>query len=63
MANKELRELRKQVHAKIDPLWKSGDMPRGKVYAKLSRAIGKTYHTGESDEAQCKQILELDLTS
>lgn len=62
MANKELREWRMKVHAHIDPLWKSKKISRGKLYGKISRLIGKTYHTGEMNIEECKKILEFNLT-
>lgn len=39
--------LRKQIHAVLDPLWKSGAMNRGALYAAISGHIGWTYHTGD----------------
>lgn len=44
---KEIREARKHIHALIDPMWKSKLIKRGALYAKLSEAIGCTYHTAE----------------
>lgn len=61
MEGKELRLLRRKVHAKIDPLWQSGKMSRGYMYEKISKALGFTYHTGESDEETCLKVLELDI--
>lgn len=55
----ETKKLRMQVHALIDPVWKSGDMKRGKVYAILSEEIGRTYHTGETTADECRKILAL----
>lgn len=43
----KLREARKHLHALIDPIWKSGQMPRRALYAKLSAALGREYHTAE----------------
>jgi len=59
MANRELRDWRKKVHAVIDPIWKTGKLPRDVVYARLSEALGYRYHTGESDIPTCKKILEM----
>ncbi len=61
MTNAETREWRKKVHEKIDPLWKSGKISRGKLYRNITRQLGlkKSYHTGYSDIEQCKKILEL----
>ena len=35
MADKELREARMAVHAKIDPLWRSGRHRRSDVYRRI----------------------------
>ena len=44
----EIKDARKHIHRILDPLWKTGRMPRGKVYAKLARAMGtQEYHTAE----------------
>lgn len=59
MTNAEGREWRKKVHARIDPIWKSGKMERRKLYGKISGLIGKPYHTGEATIEECKKILEL----
>lgn len=43
-----LRDARKHIHALVDPLWRSGKMKRGQLYAKLAASIGaRSYHTGE----------------
>lgn len=55
----ETKKLRMEVHAVIDPLWKLGKMKRGHVYARLSKAIGRTYHTGETTAEDCRKILEI----
>jgi hypothetical protein len=45
---KELRDARKHIHALLDPLWQTGKIKRGKLYAKLADGLGsKSYHTGE----------------
>lgn len=51
----ELRKARKKLHALIDPIWMSGKMKRGELYAAIGRDIGKEYHTAEirtMDEAR-----------
>jgi hypothetical protein len=57
MANKELRQWRMKAHAHIDPLWKSGQMKRGAMYAKLQKTFGFEVHIGESDIELCQKIL------
>ena len=61
ITNAEGREWRKKVHAKIDPLWKSGQIKRKDLYARISKKIGKTYHTGETTIEDCKNIFLLEL--
>ena len=61
MADAELRKLRMAVHAKIDPLWRSGDHRRKDVYKALSKQLGYQYHTGESTKETCRQVLELEI--
>jgi len=58
MANRELREWRRKAHAAIDPLWKSGKLKRGHVYAKLKDLLGTEIHVGESDAEMCRKIIE-----
>ncbi len=47
IADKKMRNARKHIHAILDPLWKSGGMSRKRIYARLSKALGREYHTGE----------------
>lgn len=61
MAGKELREARMAVHAKIDPLWRSGGHRRSDVYRYISEKLGYQYHTGESDIETCNKILEMEI--
>jgi hypothetical protein len=59
LANAELREWKKKAHAAFDPIWKSGEMSRGKAYALLAKAMGvNEIHIGESNIETCKQIIE-----
>lgn len=62
MANKELRNARMKAHAVIDPLWRSGKMKRGQLYAKLNRHFGKHVHIGESDLKLCDEIIQFAAT-
>lgn len=43
----ELKKARMHIHALIDPVWKTGKVSRGKLYAHLSAQLGYEYHTGE----------------
>ena len=49
----EIKKYRKQIHAVLDPLWKSGKYTRKELYSKLSGKLGRTYHT-----AQLKTVAE-----
>jgi hypothetical protein len=49
----EIKEARKHIHAILDPLWKTTKCKpkakgqRRKIYAEISKRIGKQYHTAE----------------
>ena len=61
LAKKELRELRKQVHALFDPMWRDGEMKRGKAYRLLSEEMGipiEQAHIGEFREADCRKAVK-----
>jgi hypothetical protein len=44
---KEIKNARKHIHALLDPIWKTGIMRRGAVYAYLSDKMGREYHTAQ----------------
>jgi hypothetical protein len=44
---KEIRDARKQIHAVLDPLWKTGKLKRRNAYGQLSKRLGREYHTAE----------------
>ena len=45
---KELKNARQHIHKVLDPIWKNGKMPRGKLYALIAKEIGcAEYHTAE----------------
>lgn len=60
LADAELREWRKKVHQKIDPIWKSGRMTRKNMYKMLNRLVNKEFHVGQCDIEMCKKILDVD---
>ena len=41
----ELRDARQHIHRLLDPLWKGGGRSRGRIYALVSKKLGKRYHT------------------
>ena len=45
---KDMRNARQHIHRILDPIWKSGKMPRGKLYARIAAELGiEEYHTAE----------------
>ena len=42
-----IKRARMLIHALIDPVWKSKQIKRGKLYGALSSRLGYEYHTGE----------------
>jgi hypothetical protein len=57
LANRELRELKKEAHHWFDQIWKSGKMSRSEAYDWLSKQLDipvKYTHIGMFDEALCK---------
>ena len=45
--NQDIRNSRKHIHGLIDPLWKSKKIGRSELYAKLSKKLGRQYHTAD----------------
>ena len=43
----EIKKKRQEIHRLIDSVWQCGRMRRGDIYKKLSKAVGKQYHTAE----------------
>lgn len=53
---KEITAKRKEIHAVLDPLWKSGKFTRNGIYREIARRLGRrTYHT-----ANIRSIEEAD---
>lgn len=44
---REIKSARMMIHRTVDPIWQSGAISRAKLYKKISREIGKQYHTAE----------------
>lgn len=62
VANYRLRQLRQQVHAHFDSLWKQGGMSRSAAYNWLRHRMGleaRECHTALFNEKQCKEALRL----
>lgn len=43
----EVRKARKEIHAILDPLWRSKKIRRGAAYKYISNRMGYEYHNGE----------------
>lgn len=44
----EIRKARQHIHRALDPIWKSGSIPRKSLYRRLANTLGlKEYHTAE----------------
>ena len=42
-----IKEYRKKIHAVIDPLWRSKKIDRGEIYRRLTKVLGREYHTAD----------------
>ncbi len=57
LANKNLRELKKEAHKYLDEIWKSNEMSRSDTYIWLSKKLEiplEYTHIGMFDENLCK---------
>ncbi len=52
LATKEVKRWRMMIHQLLDPMWQNGLIKRKHAYARLSKALGHTYHTGEIYSAE-----------
>lgn len=43
----DMRRARGHIHNLIDPLWESGRVKRGALYARMSEKLGFKYHTAD----------------
>lgn len=62
IANKELRELKRQAHEAFDPIWEKGFLPQKAAYMVLSAAFGlppDQTHIGMFDEEMCMKVTRL----
>ena len=61
LANKELRELRKQAHNLFDRLWKSGEISRSDAYFALAFRLGippERCHIGQFDKIMIDKAIK-----
>lgn len=53
-----IKNKRLEIHRMIDPIWQSGQMPRGKLYREIARRIGRPrYHTAEIDSLEAAEAV------
>lgn len=60
----QIKEARRHIHELIDPLWKYGEIKRGKLYRMISNKLGYEYHTAEIrsiDEARKVYIIAREI--
>ena len=57
LANKELKLLRQQCHALIDPIWQNGILNRYEVYARIKKQF-QIEHIGESTKEECLRLIK-----
>ncbi len=58
IASQQIKNYRKAIHAKIDPLWKHGKYTRKALYKNLSKKLGYEYHTANLKTVEeCKRVL------
>ena len=55
---KEIKAARQHIHRILDPIWQSGRMARGKVYAIIAERLGRAnYHTANiRDLAEARKV-------
>ena len=62
LANKELREARKQAHSAFDRIWETGQLTRQDAYDMLSIILSipsEECHIGMFDLDNCKRVCDL----
>lgn len=55
LANHRMTKIRRRLHEKIDPIWKSGKMSRKALYRLLSKKLGRRFHV-----ATLRNVLEAE---
>ncbi len=61
IANREIKNWRMKIHAKLDPLWKQKAFSRKNLYKTISKRMGiEAYHTAElTTVADCQKVLSI----
>ena len=58
LADQHLRKAKMRVHAKLDPLWRTGQIKRSSAYARLADHLGipaSECHVGMFDLERCQR--------
>lgn len=53
----KIKHARRNIHSILDPLWKEGLIPRGKIYNQISQELGRKYHTAEIRSLQEAEVV------
>lgn len=62
LANREMRDLKVKCHSLFDPIWKNKEVPRGKLYGRLSNILKinkKDCHFGHFDVDMLNECLSI----
>lgn len=63
MATPKVRQARNALHKLLDPLWRSGQMTRSKLYAevacRLDYPAGRAFHIGELSLEECQEAHQI----
>ncbi|WP_131667419.1 zinc-finger-containing protein [Psychrobacter pygoscelis] len=58
IATPEIKQLRMQIHRKLDPIWQQGAISRKSLYEALTQHMGFKYHTADiKTEEDAKKVL------
>ena len=61
LANKELRSLKRELHALFDPYWQSGKFKRSYMYERMAKFLKihvSDCHVGYFDENTCRIVIQ-----
>ena len=47
IATPDIKRARQHIHRILDPIWKDGRLSRKHLYARLTKTLGRQYHTAE----------------
>ena len=60
IATPEIKKVRMEIHALLDPIWKNSNISRSQVYKKISKILGYKYHTANiMSEKEAIRVMEI----